>query len=259
MVDDADPARIHTLSDLKRELDLLRRAEGRQEGKHQLSLDDTVKRLREHRREVPRSTLGNYLSGRTLAPQSVFDDILRALGVDTAAQGTWADAWERLDDARREPTSTDEQEPAPVAGQEPAPTAPVPASRRLKWIMTLGTVALLAGGVVTTIIAISTPTPPVNPATPADSPKPGECTYELGYTQVAVRPTPSFNNDLGRQMMTDTGQLVIGSCQPIRGEPGTGGPNDPNCGVGSIPVDTWIQVRSPHQGWVFKPCLTPRS
>lgn len=136
-MDDADPARIHTLSDLKRELDLLRRAEGRQEGKHQLSLDDTVKRLREHRREVPRSTLGNYLSGRTLAPQSVFDDILRALGVDTAAQGTWADAWERLDDARREPTSTDEQEPAPVAGQEPAPTAPVPASRRLKWIMTL--------------------------------------------------------------------------------------------------------------------------
>lgn len=100
-MDQADPDRVGTLEELARELDLLRRAEGRRRGKHRLSLQDLVRSLRQELgRELPRSTLDNYVSGRTLPPPDVYEDLLRVLRVDTSALRPWAEAWERLDDLR---------------------------------------------------------------------------------------------------------------------------------------------------------------
>ncbi|CCH32166.1 hypothetical protein ABZ816_34615 [Actinosynnema sp. NPDC047251] len=144
MVDDADPTRIHALDDLKAEFDLLRRVEGRRLGKHRLSLQDLVKRVKEQRdgREVPRSTLDNYLTGRTLAPHDVYADILRALGIDTGAQGPWADAWDRIDDCRRQP-------PADVPARDTPPDVPpAPGRSRRKRVL----IGVLAGAAVLALV-----------------------------------------------------------------------------------------------------------
>jgi len=147
-VDDADPNRIHSLDDLKRELDLLRRAEGRRLGKHQLSLQDLVKRVKEERagQEVPRSTLDNYVNGRTLAPHEIYEACLRALGVDAAALAPWADAWDRLDDARRSPSAGDDPEPTTTLATRPTSA---PMSRR-KHVA----VGALAGAAMLAAVAI---------------------------------------------------------------------------------------------------------
>lgn len=124
----ADPDRIHTLADLAREIDVLRRAEGRRAGKRWLSLQDMVRLVRQELgREVPRSTLDNYLHGRTLVPLEIYEAVLRALRVDVATFRPWADAWERLDDGKRlRPARTDQARAASGATSSTAANGAAP-------------------------------------------------------------------------------------------------------------------------------------
>jgi len=88
----SDPARVRRLDDLKLEVDLLRAEYGRRCGKRALSLNDLMGLVRhELRREVPRSTLYSYVSGRTLAPPDVYEALLRAMGVGDAQLRAWND------------------------------------------------------------------------------------------------------------------------------------------------------------------------
>jgi O-acetyl-ADP-ribose deacetylase (regulator of RNase III) len=88
-----DPTGVATLADLAREFDKLRRRAARP-GQVRLSVRDVAKRIgRAH------STLDPYLRGRRLCPADVYEDILRALGVENAQLRPWLDAWERLAEA----------------------------------------------------------------------------------------------------------------------------------------------------------------
>ena len=86
-----DPARITNLSDLARELGLLRSRAARGTRSAKISLDDLVVRVGE-----PRSTVHAYLTGRRLAPSQVLDRIVIALGATPAEQREWAEAWYRV-------------------------------------------------------------------------------------------------------------------------------------------------------------------
>ncbi|MFE5565719.1 XRE family transcriptional regulator [Amycolatopsis japonica] len=240
-MEDVGPACVHTLRDLKEEFDRLRRLEGRRQGAGWLSLDALTAPVKRHRgREVPRSTLDNYLSGRTLAPHDVYEAILKALGVEDAELRPWGDAWDRLDEARRTPDKGQ-------AGKGPGVDVetPSPVRNRKAWIA-VGAV-LLVGMATFIVIAALSPTASVEQA------RAGECSYGLAFRQVAVRPQPRFDRALGMTMMIDDGQTVYGACRPIAGEPGT-----ETCGVGVVPMNSWVQVRYPHEGWIFMPCLALR-
>ncbi|MFD5091011.1 XRE family transcriptional regulator [Amycolatopsis thailandensis] len=250
-MDVADPTAVHTLGDLKREFDRLRRGEGRRQGAGWLSLDALVAPVARHRgKEVPRSTLDNYLSGRTLAPHDVYEAILKTLGVADDKLGPWGDAWDRIDEAKRAP-NTDQTDTVTGKGPGPTPEAASPSQdgrrRRLLLILT-ATCAALVAGVVAVVV-----TKTVSPPDATEHARAGECSYGLAFRNVAVRPQPKFDRALGMTMMTDNGQTVYGACRPVTGEPGT-----VTCGVGTVPMNTWLQVRYPHEGWIFMPCLAPR-
>ncbi|MEV7549505.1 XRE family transcriptional regulator [Amycolatopsis sp. NPDC089917] len=248
-MDEADPNRIHTPGDLKQEFDLLRRAAGRPLGKHQLSLQDLVTRVEKERgSEVPRSTLHSYLSGSTLAPAEIYEAILRALGVGVARMGPWAEAWERLDDARREPAGDGRGGPEPEPEPEPEATAAAPARRKYVAAGALAAAFLLAAVVIIVIVTWSR-TLPAGTAAPEDQPRADECTYKLVGTPVRVRPAPRLTTEQ-YSTINVISQPVLGACQPTQGEPGTD-----TCGIGAATVTTYIEVRFPYQGWVFQPCL----
>ncbi|WP_432991820.1 helix-turn-helix domain-containing protein [Dactylosporangium sp. CA-233914] len=85
---ESGPETVHTLEDLARELRRLRRQAARP-GQVQLSIRDLAARVR----RAP-STLEPYLNGKRLCPADVYEDILRALGVERLRP--WLDAWERV-------------------------------------------------------------------------------------------------------------------------------------------------------------------
>jgi O-acetyl-ADP-ribose deacetylase (regulator of RNase III) len=89
-----DPVAITTLVDLAREFGKLRRRAARP-GQVQLSVRDLATKIG----RAP-STLDPYLRGQRLCPADVYEDILRALGVETAQLRPWLDAWDRLADDR---------------------------------------------------------------------------------------------------------------------------------------------------------------
>lgn len=89
-----DPGRLHTLDDLTRVFNTLRRR-GARKGQIQLSVRDLAARTG----KAP-STLDAYLRGARLPPADVYEDLLRALGVPVASLRPWLDAWERIAEAR---------------------------------------------------------------------------------------------------------------------------------------------------------------
>ncbi|MEU8304326.1 hypothetical protein AB0C84_12270 [Actinomadura sp. NPDC048955] len=261
VADDADPRRIGTPSDLKREFDLLRRTAGHRRGKHRLSLQDLVTLVRQHHgSEIPRSTLDNYLSGRTLPPPTVYDAILQALDVERAKLRLWGDAWDRLDEARRTPPGNDSATnplPPPQSTESPDPPSqsgppqPEPPRKRRfrRGYVLSGLLVALALTAPTAVFVITTSGSSPRPA-PASSPELVECTYKPVGEIIRVHPTPNFDTERGFETINDVHQTIIGSCRPTRAEPGS-----ETCGVGPVPVNTWIQVRSPYTGWIFEPCL----
>ncbi|MGN9775052.1 helix-turn-helix domain-containing protein [Micromonospora sp. H33] len=127
MADDAmtnvDPGSLRTEQELLRELSRLRISAARRHGKARLSLKDL-----EAATGVPKSSLANYLAGRTLMPVDVLDRVVLALGVPPAEAGRWSAAWERIADDRlsagpREPTPPDAE---PDAGDTGSAAATVP-------------------------------------------------------------------------------------------------------------------------------------
>ncbi|MFD0689220.1 hypothetical protein [Actinomadura fibrosa] len=111
-----------------------------------------------------------------------------------------------------------------------------------------GAVAVLASTATTTALVISMSGRPR--PTSASPPELAECAYKPVGEIIRVHPTPTFDTDRGFETINDVHQTIIGSCRPTRAEPGTR-----TCGVGAVPVNTWIRVRSPYTGWIFEPCL----
>jgi hypothetical protein len=151
----SDPARVRRLDDLKLEVDLLRAEYGRRCGKRALSLNDLMGLVRhELRREVPRSTLYSYVSGRTLAPPDVYEALLRAMGVGDAQLRAWNDAWDRLDDLDRRGA---EPEPNTQSGMEAAPASsparPGPLQRRIYIELAIATVLISVVAITVTMIS----------------------------------------------------------------------------------------------------------
>lgn len=213
----ADPARIRTLGDLKRELDLLRRMEGRRLGKDRLSVRDLTRSVeRNHDRQVPRSTLANYLAGRTLPPPNVYEAILRALGVTKPEMRDWADAWDRLYDERNRPA----EKPEP----EPQESEPDPVLRRKRALLAVGVlVVLVAGGTVAVVALTSTAPPKAQPAAkPTALPvETGECAYSPVAVPIRVRPRASFGTGTEFRTIGSLTQVVVGGCRPVKAELGT--------------------------------------
>lgn len=107
-----DPARITTLTDLARELGLLRSRAARGTRSARVSLEDLAGRMGE-----PRSTIHAYLTGRRLAPAEVLDRMVIALGASSPEQREWAEAWYRVtahrDAAHRDTASHRVARPTP--------------------------------------------------------------------------------------------------------------------------------------------------
>jgi O-acetyl-ADP-ribose deacetylase (regulator of RNase III) len=97
-----DPARITTLQNLASAFDKLRRRAARP-GQVRLSVRDIAARTGR-----ASSTLDPYLRGRRLCPADVYEEILRALGVENRHLRPWLDAWERV-----------AEDPARASGGEP--------------------------------------------------------------------------------------------------------------------------------------------
>jgi len=86
-----DPCAVASLSDLARELDLLRCRAARGSRKARVSLGDLAGRV-----DLPRSTAHTYVGGKTLAPIEVLDRIVIALGATAEEQARWSEAWFRV-------------------------------------------------------------------------------------------------------------------------------------------------------------------
>jgi len=69
-----------------------------------VSLDDLARRV-----DLPRSTVHVYVTGRTLPPIEILDQIVIALGATQAEQARWSESWFRVAahrDAQRQPNTT---------------------------------------------------------------------------------------------------------------------------------------------------------
>jgi hypothetical protein len=257
----ADPARVNTLAELKAEFDLLRCQAGRRAGKRKLSLTDLVTLVRrEHGAEVARSTLDNYVSGRTLAPPDVYESLLRAMEVPARDLRVWAQAWDRLDDHARKPllvsvpAMTEEaSEPAEVPGDPGEPPGD-DQPRRRRWLLL---VAALVGAVVgsaATLLVTHTASPTSVGGAPGvveADPLPGECVYDMRTPPVVIRDSPGFDAQKIYRI-TEPAQRVLGACEATHG----GGGN--SCSAVDTASDRWVKVRIPAAGWVFEPCLRPK-
>src|SRR5258707_2374636 len=81
--------RLTTFADILGELDRWRVA-SRNSGKVRITLRELAAVT-----GVPRSSLANYLSGKTLIPPDALDAVVLALGATPAQARQWAEAWER--------------------------------------------------------------------------------------------------------------------------------------------------------------------
>ncbi|QKG23598.1 helix-turn-helix domain-containing protein [Actinomadura verrucosospora] len=257
MADGADPGGIRTPDDLAARFDALRRSQGHRAGKRRLSLQDMVRRVREHcGREVPRSTLDNYLRGRTLAPPDVYEAILRALNIPDQELRAWADAWDRLDEARR--PVRDAPTALGVSGVSVGSEGPEKSrdSGAGRWRRALGG----RRGALVVVAALVVMTPALvlaygarESGRSAPQAAPGECVYVPVGAPVRVHPFPSFDTGVRFESINDVRQQVTGACEPLHAVTGTD-----TCGIGAARIDTWIRVRTPYPGWIFEPCLRLR-
>lgn len=111
------PEDVHTRAELVAALEYLRRSAARGTRRSRVSLDQLARLT-----DVPRSTIHSYVSGKTLPPSDVLDDLLRALGVEGPALGRWADALER---------ASASDTPAPTASAAPKASTMPRAPRQL--------------------------------------------------------------------------------------------------------------------------------
>ncbi|MFL6160907.1 MAG: ATP-binding protein [Jatrophihabitantaceae bacterium] len=86
-----DPTRVVSLSDLVRELNLLRSRAARESRSARVSLEELASRVGE-----PKSTIHAYLTGKRLAPAQMLDRMVIALGTTPTEQREWAEAWYRV-------------------------------------------------------------------------------------------------------------------------------------------------------------------
>ncbi|MFD0744591.1 helix-turn-helix domain-containing protein [Phytohabitans flavus] len=110
-----DPNDLLTQQDLLEELNRLRIIAARRRGKVRLSLQDLAAAS-----GVPKSSLANYLAGKTVMPVDVLDRLVLALGVGSVQAGAWAAAWERATENTR-----------PVPATATPPSGPARAPRQL--------------------------------------------------------------------------------------------------------------------------------
>jgi tetratricopeptide (TPR) repeat protein len=82
---------VTSLSDLARELDVLRCRAARGTRKAKVSLSDLAGRV-----DLPLSTVHAYVSGKTLAPIEVLDRMVIALDATPVEQSRWSEAWFRV-------------------------------------------------------------------------------------------------------------------------------------------------------------------
>ncbi|ATE52706.1 tetratricopeptide repeat protein [Actinosynnema pretiosum] len=111
------PALVRTLSDLSRELELLRGRAARGSGKAKVSLAELAAQV-----GVPKSTMHTYVTGSTLAPADVLDRVVIALGATPAEQSLWGEAWFRVAESVHEARRQHRPPPVdrPVPRQLPA-------------------------------------------------------------------------------------------------------------------------------------------
>ncbi|GAB2794076.1 helix-turn-helix domain-containing protein [Amycolatopsis magusensis] len=245
MSNGTEPSGIHSLPDLKEAFDSLRRAQGRHLGKERLSVQDLARRLsRSEDGPIPRSTLANYLAGRTLPPPGAYESILRALGIPHAELSAWANAWDRVHDHNSGP------DPHTAPAAPPARTDAGPPGRRRwpLWRTAVVAATLLAGG--TSMMALLSSEKPTTVATPTPTGQAaGECAYSPVAAPIRVRPRPTFKTGTEFHTISQVEQVVIGACTPQHAESGT------TCSAQTVPIDTWIPVRFPYTGWVFSAYL----
>ncbi len=89
-----DPQRVRDRATLAAELKLLQARAARGRGMRTVSYQEITRLL-----ALPasnKSTIANYMSGKTLPPPDVLDNIVIALGVPPEEQRAWADAWDRV-------------------------------------------------------------------------------------------------------------------------------------------------------------------
>lgn len=253
-----DPAVVESAEDLVAAFGVLRQIEGRRLGKERLSVQDLARRLERCPHDaIPRSTLANYLSGRTLPPPGPYEAILRALGIPEDELRAWADAWDRVRDARgadarpaAEPASAETGDadvlPAEGAIREERSPGAVARRRLATWTVVAALTAALAGGVTVAVLVVNRPAAPADSGSAASA---GECAYSPVAAPIRVRPRPSFGTGTEFHTINSVTQVVIGACEPRHAEAGT------TCSAQVDPLDTWIPVRFPYTGWVFSACL----
>jgi tetratricopeptide (TPR) repeat protein/transcriptional regulator with XRE-family HTH domain len=100
------------------ELNVLRVRAGRARGKARLSLKDLATAT-----GVPRSSLANYLAGRTVMPVDALDRLLAVLGVDPVEAAAWATRWESVVGQRLATPAP----PGPAAAANESVFLPIPA------------------------------------------------------------------------------------------------------------------------------------
>lgn len=121
-LDENNVESLHSEQAVLDELNRLRISAARSRGKVRLSLQDL-----EAMSGVPKSSLANYLSGRTLMPADVLDRVVLALGVTPTRARDWARTWERVTAhrlySRTRPIVSAEPDPGRPAGplDEPSP------------------------------------------------------------------------------------------------------------------------------------------
>jgi tetratricopeptide (TPR) repeat protein len=107
---------VESLADLVRELDLLRARAARGSRKARVSLDELAARV-----GMPRSTVHAHITGVTMPPIDVLDQIVIALDAAPDEQASWSEAWYRVAARPRSPAgppplSTPRQLPPDVSG-----------------------------------------------------------------------------------------------------------------------------------------------
>lgn len=86
-----DPRRVYNLDTLARELGLLLARASSGSRSPRVTLADLTRRI-----GLPRATIHNYITGNTLAPADVLDQIVVALSASPEEQREWSEAWFRV-------------------------------------------------------------------------------------------------------------------------------------------------------------------
>src|SRR3954452_25323104 len=110
-----DPTAVNDLESLARELERLRVRAARGTAAVRVPMSAIAKSI--GMSPTRKSTLSNYLAGKTLPPSDALDQIIIALGATSDEQRRWSEAWYRVYESRRTgaiESSRDHQELRPA-------------------------------------------------------------------------------------------------------------------------------------------------